>query len=89
MVPRDKIPIMLIIFGRNFRKKMETLVYIGGGVAIVFGFFVMLNKGVGNKLAGVSSAVAGIIAIGEESFIPLIIGFALLWVFRLIGLEKG
>lgn len=68
---------------------METLVYIGGGVAIVFGFFVMLNKGVGNKLAGISSVVAGIVAIGEESFISLIVGFALLWVFRLIGLEKG
>ena len=68
---------------------METLVDIGGGLAIVFGFFVMLNKVAGNKLAGVSSAVAGIVAIGEESFISLIVGFALLWVFRLIGFEKG
>lgn len=55
----------------------------------MFGFFVMLNKVAGNKLAGVSSAVAGIVAIGEESFISLIVGFALLWVFRLIGFEKG
>lgn len=67
---------------------MNTFIYICGGVAIAFGIFVMLNKGLGNKLAGISSAIAGIVAIGEESFIPLIVGFVLLWVFRLIGLEK-
>ncbi len=67
---------------------MSALIYLCGIVAVVFGFFVMLNKGIGNKLAGLSSAAAGVVAIGEESFIPLMVGFALLWVLRLIGLEK-
>jgi hypothetical protein len=45
---------------------MSALIYLGGIVAVVFGFFVMLNKGIANRLAGVASAVAGVIAIGEE-----------------------
>jgi hypothetical protein len=68
---------------------MSAVIYLGGIVAVIFGFFVMLNKGVGNKLAGVLSVISGILAIGEESFTPLAIGFALLWVFRLTGLEKA
>jgi cation transport ATPase len=68
--------------------KMDVLVVLGGVVAIIFGLGVIMNKGFGNFLAGVAACGAGFIAIDTKSFIPLGVGFAILWVLRLTGLEK-
>lgn len=49
---------------------------------------VLFAKGVGNFLAGGICIFAGIYAFDTKTFWPLALGFAGLWVLRILGFEK-
>jgi hypothetical protein len=68
---------------------MDLLITILAGIAVIFGIFVIFAGGVGNFLGGGVAVIAGIYAYDTKSFIPLIVGFAAMWVLRLLGFDKG
>lgn len=67
---------------------MEIIIALLSLSAIVFGVMVISQKGVGNFLAGGVAILAALHAYNEMVFWPLLVGYAVLWVFRAIGLEK-
>jgi hypothetical protein len=68
---------------------MELFVNILAAIFVLFGIFVVLAGGVGNFLGGGVAVIAGMYAYDTKSFIPLIIGFAAMWVLRLMGFDRG
>jgi|GEM_PF-3055965 hypothetical protein len=67
---------------------MELLINILSTIAILFGIGLVFANGVGSLIAGAVCVIAGITAYDQISFVPLLIGFACLWVLRILGLEK-
>ena len=67
---------------------MTLLISILATMFILFGIGLLFAKGVGAFLASATTIIAGIIAYDEKSFLPLVIGFAILWVLRLLGFEN-
>ena len=67
---------------------MDLLITILSGISILFGLGLIFSRGLGSMLAAIVSVIAGIAAYDQKSFIPLLIGFGLLWVLRLLGFEK-
>ena len=66
---------------------MSLFITILAALFILFGIGLLFAKGSGAFLASGTSIIAGIIAFDEKSFMPLIVGFAVLWVLRLLGFE--
>jgi hypothetical protein len=66
---------------------MDLLITILAVLFILFGIGLLFAKGVGSFLASAATIIAGIVAYDEKSFLPLALGFAALWVLRLLGLE--
>lgn len=70
------------------RKSMELLISILSTIFIIFGIGLIFSPARGSTIAAVITILAGVIAIDDKSFIPLIIGFGLLWVLRIVGVEQ-
>ncbi len=79
--------------GYDTQKSIETvtmmlLITILSAIALLFGVGLFFSPARGSGIAGVICIGAGVFAYDEQSLIPLAIGFALLWVLRLIGIEQ-
>lgn len=68
---------------------MDLLITILAGISVLFGIFVVFAGGVGNFLGGGVAVLAGMYAYDTKTFIPLVVGFALMWILRLLGFDKG
>jgi hypothetical protein len=66
---------------------MNLLISILAGVFILFGLGLFFSPTRGTVIAGVICIGAGLFAYDGKSLIPLVIGFGLLWVLRLLGFE--
>lgn len=80
--PRDKIPKTIETIN------MMLLITILAAIAVLFGIGLFFSPARGSGIAGVICIGAGVIAYDERSLMPLAIGFGLLWVLRLIGIEQ-
>lgn len=67
---------------------MSLLITVLAGLSVLFGIGLLFSSARGAFVAGVVCIGAGAFAYDEKSLIPLAIGFSLLWVMRLIGIEK-
>ena len=67
---------------------MELFIGILSALAIFYGIVLFFAPGKGAFIAALVSIFSGIIAFDESSFIPLLVGFAILWILRLMGLEN-
>lgn len=67
---------------------MNLLLTIVCGAFILFGFANLFAPGKGAFLAGIVCIGSGVYGYDVKSFAPLLIGFGLLWVLRLFGLEN-
>jgi hypothetical protein len=67
---------------------MELFIGILSGLAILYGLVLFFAPGKGAFIAALVSIFSGIIAFDEGSFFPLIVGFVILWILRLMGLEN-
>ncbi len=67
---------------------MSLLLTICSAIAIIFGIGVFFSMTRGAIIAGLISIGAGVLAYDRHSFIPLFVGFGLLWVLRIMGLEE-
>lgn len=67
---------------------MMLLITILAAIAVLFGIGLFFSPARGSGIAGVICIGAGVIAYDERSLMPLAIGFGLLWVLRLIGIEQ-
>lgn len=67
---------------------MMLLITILAAIAVLFGVGLFFSPARGSGIAGVICVGAGVFAYDERSLIPLAIGFGLLWVLRLIGIEQ-
>lgn len=68
---------------------LDLVITILSFVAIGYGVMVISQKGLGNFMGGGVAVLAGLFAWNEKAFTPLIIGFVLMWVLKLVGLDKG
>jgi hypothetical protein len=67
---------------------MALLVTILSAIFVIFGIGLMFSPARGAFIAALISIGAGVYAYDEKSLIPLLVGFGLLWVLRLMGVEK-
>lgn len=67
---------------------MVLLINILSVIAILFGIGLVFAQGMGSLIAGAICVVSGVTAYDKESFVPLLIGFACMWVLRMLGFEK-
>lgn len=67
---------------------MNLLLYLLSAIFIIFGFGLIFSSARGAFVAALISIGSGVIAYDQHSFIPLIVGFGLLWVLRLTGVEE-
>jgi len=67
---------------------MHLLLSILAIAFIVFGIVLLFSNQRGTLLAAVICIGAGVYSYDISSFIPLFVGFGLLWVLRLLGIEK-
>jgi hypothetical protein len=55
---------------------------------VLFGIGLFFSPARGSGIAGVICVGAGVFAYNERSLIPLGIGFGLLWILKILGVEK-
>lgn len=67
---------------------MSLLITILAALFVLFGIGLLFSPARGAFIAGVICIGSGVFAYDEKSLIPLAIGFGLLWVMRLTGIEK-
>jgi hypothetical protein len=67
---------------------MMLLITILAGIAVLFGIGLFFSPARGSGIAGVICIGAGVIAYDDKSLMPLAVGFGLLWVLRLLGIEQ-
>ena len=67
---------------------MDLLVTILSAIFVIFGIGLMFSPARGAFIAALVSIGSGVYAYDEKSLIPLVVGFGLLWVLRLIGVEQ-
>ncbi len=67
---------------------MDLLITILAVISILFGIGLVFAQGTGSLIAAGVCVIAGMTAYDQKSFVPLLIGFGLLWVLRLAGFEK-
>jgi len=68
--------------------KMILVINIFAALFVIFGIGLFFSQARGALLAGVICIVAGAFAFEDKSLMPLAIGFGLLWVLRLLGIEQ-
>lgn len=59
------------------------------GISIIFGIFVIASGGGANFLGGGVAVIAGMYAFDSKTFTPLIVGFVIMWILRLLGFDKS
>jgi hypothetical protein len=67
---------------------MNALVTILSVLFMLFGIGLFFSSARGSLIAAVICIGAGAYAYDEKSLLPLGVGFGLLWVLRLIGVEE-
>jgi len=67
---------------------MTLLITILAAIYVLFGIGLLFSPARGSGIAGVICIGAGVIAYDDKSLLPLAIGFGLLWVLRLLGIEQ-
>ena len=67
---------------------MNLFITILASIFIIFGLGLVFSPARGALLAGLICIGSGMYAYDEKTLIPLGIGFGLLWVLRLIGVEE-
>lgn len=67
---------------------MSLLVTILSAIFVIFGIGLMFSPARGAFIAALISIGSGVYAYDEKSLIPLAVGFGLLWVLRLMGVEQ-
>ena len=67
---------------------MMLLITILAAMFVLFGIGLFFSPARGSGIAGVICIGAGVIAYDDKSLMPLAIGFGLLWVLRLLGVEQ-
>jgi hypothetical protein len=67
---------------------MFMLITILSALFALFGIGLLFSPAKGAFIAGVVCIGAGAYAYDEKSFMPLVVGFGLLWAMRLLGIEK-
>ena len=67
---------------------MELLITILSGLSILFGLVLFFSPARGAMVAGIVALGAGVYAYDSSSLTPLVVGFVLLWILRLLGFEK-
>ena len=67
---------------------MSLLVTILSALFVIFGIGLMFSPARGAFIAALISIGTGVYAYDEKSLIPLAVGFGLLWILRLIGVEQ-
>jgi hypothetical protein len=64
------------------------LITILAAIAVLFGIGLFFSPARGSVIAGIICIGSGVIAFDVRSFIPVVIGFGLLWIMRLLGFEQ-
>ena len=67
---------------------MDLLVTILAAIFVIFGIGLFFSPVRGSFIAAMISIGAGVYAYDEKSILPLVVGFGLLWVLRLLGVEQ-
>ncbi len=67
---------------------MALLVTILSAIFVIFGIGLMFSPARGAFIAALICIGAGVYAYDDKSLIPLLVGFGLLWLLRLMGVEK-
>ena len=67
---------------------MNLLITILAAISVIFGIGLLFSPARGAFIAALISIGSGVYAYDEKSLIPLAVGFGLLWVLRLIGVEQ-
>jgi hypothetical protein len=67
---------------------MDLLINVLTTLYLVFGLGLLFSPARGSGIAGVICIGAAVIAYDERSLLALVIGFGLLWVLRLMGVEQ-
>ena len=67
---------------------MDLLINVLTTIYLIFGLGLLFSPARGSGIAGVICIGAAVIANDERSFLALVIGFGLLWVLRLMGIEQ-
>lgn len=67
---------------------MDLLISILAGLFILFGIGLFFSPARGAGLAGIISIGSGVFSYDEKSLVPLVVGFGLLWVLRILGIEQ-
>jgi hypothetical protein len=67
---------------------MDLLISILAGLYILFGLGLFFSPARGSGVAGLICIGSAVFAYDDKSLMPLAIGFGLLWVLRLFGVEE-
>ena len=67
---------------------MDLFISILAGVFMIYGLFLFFGQGKGMMLAGVVCLGSGVYAYDTKTFMPLVIGFGVLWLLRILGFEN-
>ena len=67
---------------------MDLLINVLTTIYLIFGLGLLFSPARGSGIAGVICIGAAVIAYDERSFLALVIGFGLLWILRLMGIEQ-
>jgi hypothetical protein len=67
---------------------MALVITIAAALFVIFGIGLLFSSARGAVVAGVICIGAGAMAYDDKSFMPLAVGFGLLWVLRLLGVEQ-
>jgi hypothetical protein len=67
---------------------MNLLLNILATISIIFGIGLLFSTHKGTFIAAVISIGAGVVAYDQKTLIPIVVGFVLLWVLRLVGVEQ-
>ena len=67
---------------------MNLLLNTVAVISAIFGIGLLFSPARGSFIAAVTAIGAAVVAYDQKSFIPIFVGFLLLWAMRLLGIEK-
>ena len=67
---------------------MGLLINVLATISIISGILLFVSPARGSFIASIICFVSGMLAYDEKSLLPIVIGFGLLWVLRIIGVEE-
>ncbi len=67
---------------------MNLLITILSGLFIVFGVGLLFSSARGALIGAAICIGSGVYAYDDKSLLPLAVGFGLLWVLRVLGIEQ-